>query len=121
MLSIIFSAQLIGQRKKTARLLQSLPEQTIKSNGRTQIRYDITEVTREDMNGIRTSYDFSYVEVSGEVTRAKIIDAIVSSVYTKDAEIAILNNYLTDGPSEKYVIYQALRIKAKEVADVVLA
>ena len=97
------------------------PEQTIKSNGKTQIRYDITEVTREDMNGTRTSYDFSYVEVSGEVTRAKIIDAIISSVDTKDAEIALLNNFMNDGPSEKYTSYQALRAKAKEVADAVLA
>ena len=95
------------------------PEQIIKSNGRTQIRYDIEKVTREDMNGPRTSYDYTYVEVSGEVTRAKIIDAIISSVYTKDVEIAMINNELISPGTREYAEYQALRVKAKEIADTV--
>ena len=95
------------------------PEQIIKSNGKTQIRYDIEKVTREDMNGSRTSYDYTYVEVSGEVTRAKIIDAIISSVYTKDVEIAMINNQLTSPGTKEYAEYQALRVKAKEIADTV--
>ena len=97
------------------------PEQTIKSNGKIQINFNILKVSREEMDGTtRTSYDFDYVEVSGEVTRAKIIDAIISSVLTKDAEIAMINNELAAAGTSEYAAYQELRAKAKEVADMVL-
>ena len=54
------------------------PELVKSSNGKTQIRYNIIETIREDMDGsTRTSYDFDYVEVDGEVTKEKIVEAIV--------------------------------------------
>ena len=97
------------------------PETTCQSNGKTQIRYDAAQVTRDAMGVARTSYDFEYVEISGELTRSKIIDAIISDVYSKDAELALINNELASPGTAEYATYQALRTHAKAIADGVLA
>jgi hypothetical protein len=56
------------------------PELTAISNGKTQVRFNITEVTRTDMDGsTRTSYDFDFVEIVGEVLKGKIVEAILIS------------------------------------------
>jgi len=53
------------------------PEITIQSNGKTQVRYNIEETTRTEMDGkTRTVYNYDYVEIEGEVTKEKIIEAI---------------------------------------------
>jgi hypothetical protein len=90
------------------------PNRIEQSNNKTQIRYDVEEVVRED----RTSYDYNYVEIIGEVTRAKIINAIIENTYSKDAEIALINNKLSNQESgeSEYSVYQLLREHAKEVA-----
>lgn len=120
----------------------SIPLTTVKSNGLTQVRYDAVEVTRENPDGsTKTSYDFSYVEIEGELTRSKIINAIIAEVHTKDAELALINNELatiksmfeskdveltptnrelTGTKIEPYSDYQLLREHAKAIADVVL-
>ena len=98
------------------------PELTIQSNGKTQINYDISEITKEEMDGKkRQSYDYDYVEVEGEVTRAKVIDAVISNIHSKDAELALINNELANPGTLEYKEYQALRVKAKKIADIVLA
>lgn len=49
------------------------PEITINSNNKTQIRYNILEITKEDINGeSRTSFNFDYIEIEGELTKEKI-------------------------------------------------
>ena len=98
------------------------PEIIVKSAGKTQVRYDIEESEFEEMDGTkRTCYDFSYVAIEGELTRAKIIDAIiVDEIGSKDAEIALINNELASPGTEEYATYQALRNHAKEVATEVL-
>ena len=54
------------------------PETITKSAGKTHVRYDIEETEFEEMDGTkRTCYDFSYVAIEGELTRAKIVDAII--------------------------------------------
>jgi len=97
------------------------PEIIIKSNNKTQVRYNITETTKKDMNNeYRISYNFSYVEIEGEVTRAKIITAIIANVYTIDNEIALINNQISnlDKNSEtEYQQYQTLRLLAKATAN----
>jgi len=99
----------------------TLPLSTVKSNGLTQVRYDAVEVTKEDPDGkIRKSFDFTYVEVEGTLTRAKIIDAIITNVHSKDSELALINNELASTGTEQYIAYQALRVHAKEIADAVL-
>lgn len=97
------------------------PELTKQSAGLTQVRYDIVEVIKEEMDGTsRTSYDFTYVNVD-EPTRSKIIDAIITNIYSKDAELAMINNELESPGTTAYAEYQALRAYAKEIAQGVLA
>jgi len=97
------------------------PEIIIKSNNKTQIRYNISEVTKEDMNKEpRINFDFEYVEISGELTRQKIIDAIITNVHSKDAEIALINNEIKNPGTSEYAEYQLLRAHAKEIATEVM-
>ncbi|MFA5377354.1 MAG: hypothetical protein WC455_16505 [Dehalococcoidia bacterium] len=94
------------------------PETIVKSAGKTQVRYDIEEVEFKDMDKTRTSFNFSYVAIEGELTRAKIIDAIITDeIGGKDAEIALINNEIASPGTEEYAAYQALRTHAKEIAD----
>lgn len=54
------------------------PDSVVLSNDRTQIRYNIMPSTVRDMDGsIRTTYQFDYVEITGEVTKEKIVEAIL--------------------------------------------
>jgi hypothetical protein len=56
------------------------PNLIVQSAGKTQIRYNITEAPKEEMDGsTKTSYDFDYVEIEGEVTKEKIIAAILAA------------------------------------------
>ena len=97
------------------------PEIIIKSAGKTQVRYDIEASEVEQMDGTkRACYDFSYVAIEGELTRAKIIDAIIADVHTKDAELALINNELASPGTAEYAEYQALRQHAKDIANEVL-
>ena len=69
----------------------------------------------------RACYDFSYVAIEGELTKAKIIDAIIKDeIGNKDAEIALINNELASPGTAEYAAYQALRQHAKEIAAEVL-
>ena len=98
------------------------PEIIVKSAGKTQVRYDIEESEFEQMDGTkRACYDFSYVAIEGELTKAKIIDAIIKDeIGNKDAEIALINNELASPGTAEYAAYQALRQHAKDVANEVL-
>ena len=100
----------------------TFPETIIKSAGKTHVRYDIEETEFTEMDGTkRACYNFSYVAIEGELTRAKIIDAIIKDeIGNKDAEIALINNELASPGTEEYAAYQALRNHAKEVAAEVL-
>ena len=97
------------------------PEIVVKSNNKTQIRFNIVETTVEDMNNeSRICYNFEYVEIEGELSRSKIISAIIGNVYSIEAEIALINNELSNiGTNEQieYAEYQTLRANAKTVAD----
>ncbi len=94
------------------------PEIIVNSNNKTQIRYDIAEVTKKDMEGeSRISFDFEYIEIEGELTRPKIIDAIIESVHTKDGELALINNEIKNPGTPEYAEYQLLRTHAKEITD----
>ena len=94
------------------------PQIIVKSNDKTQIRYNITPASRLNMDGsTHDSFDWDYVEIEGEVTRNKIIDAIISAVYSKDAELALLNNKIAGVALDEYEEYQVLRAGAKVIAD----
>ena len=98
----------------------TVPELVKQSNGKTQIRYNITEVTKEDLTGnMRASFDWEYVEIEGEPTRSKIIDSIIANVHSKYAELSLINNELATPGTSAYKDYQDLRVYAKEVADTI--
>lgn len=96
------------------------PQRIIKSAGKTQVIYDVVEIEKEIMNDLKTIYEWDFVEIEGEVTRAKIIDGIISKVHTKDVEIALINNELASPGTAEYAAYQKLRTKAKKIATEVL-
>lgn len=105
------------------------PEILVKDSGKTQVRYDIKEVTKTDMDGKeRTSYDYSYVDIIGEVTRNKIISAIIGDSYDLSAELAHLNNVMQKDKDiakakqyeDEYTEYTKVRSHAKDVATTVL-
>jgi hypothetical protein len=98
------------------------PEIIVRSAGKTQVRFDIAETEVTEMDGTkRVTYDFTYVAIEGELTRAKIIDAIIADeIGSKDAELALINNELASPGTAEYAAYQALRQHAKEIATEVL-
>ena len=93
-----------------------IPEITIQSNGKTQVRFNIEPFTRTMIDEKQSGYNYDYVEIAGDVTRAKVIDAIISDVYKNDAEIALINNEIANPGTPEYNAYQLLRKKAKEIA-----
>lgn len=95
------------------------PDKFIKRNGKIQFRFNIKLVEKQDMNGVRESYDYDYVVISEEVTRSKMIDAIISDRYSKDAEIALINNEIATPGTAEYTEYQAFRTLVKEIVDAV--
>jgi hypothetical protein len=56
----------------------------VKSEGKTQVLYNITEITKEDIEGkTQQSFDYDYVEISGEITRGKIVDGVIMQTHSK--------------------------------------
>ena len=97
------------------------PEIVVKSNDKTQVRYNILEVTKKDMNEeSRISFDFDYVNIEGELTRDKIIDSIISNIHSKSTEISLINNEIANPGTKEYEDYQLLRLNAKEIATQVI-
>jgi hypothetical protein len=95
-----------------------VPERFVRSGGKTQFNYNIRQVTVEDLEGItRMSYEYDYVEIEGEVTRSKLIDAVISAKYSKDAEIAMINNFLINKDVDEYKAYQSFRAEVKKIVD----
>lgn len=95
------------------------PEITIQSNGKTQVRFNITPFTRNMMDKEQSGYEYDYVEIDGEITRAKIIDAVISATHNKSAEFALINNEIASPGTVEYAAYQVLRAKAKQIASAV--
>lgn len=55
----------------------SKPDSQIKSRGKTQVLYNIISRVVTDMDGkTRTIWEYDYVEIEGEVTKAKVMEAI---------------------------------------------
>lgn len=97
------------------------PKQITQSAGKTLVAYDITETARTEMDGsIKASYNYEYVAIEGTLTRAKIIDAIIADVHSKDAELALINNEIASPGTAAYTEYQVLRAYAKNIAEEIL-
>lgn len=93
-----------------------VPAITEKSNGKTQVRFNIEPFTRTMMDKEQSGYNYEYVEIIGDLSRPKIIDAIITSGYSKDAELALINNEISEPGTKDYAKYQELRMLAKAVA-----
>lgn len=95
------------------------PERYVKSEGRTQVNYNITGVTTETMSGgERTSYEYDIVYIDGEFTRDKVIGAILLEDYTIDDQIALLaNNEMDSYSSEEFIAFQDKREEVKLIVN----
>ena len=108
-----------------------------------RINFDVEQIelansmdSNEGKKASRKAYAAHVVRISQPVSRDKVIDAIVSSVYPTDKMQAIINNHfanigvVADGGTldadelaheEEYVAMQEWRKKAKSVASDVMA
>ena len=95
-----------------------IPEPQIMSRGKTQVNYNIREIIIEDIDDKpRTAYEYDVVIVEGDVTRDKIISAILYAEITTDAQIAILFNKQIGKDVPEHDAFQAKRSNAKNIAD----
>jgi len=88
------------------------------SRGRVILRYNFESIVRENGDGEEeTFWRFEYIEASSS-DRESLIDAIISSKYSKSAELAMINNKgLDDDGAAEYDAYQTFRQKAKTIVD----
>jgi len=91
------------------------PQIFVQSGGKTQFRFNIVERKLDDMGTERTVFDFDYVAIDGTVTRDKLIDAVISATFSKDAEIALINNEIASPGTSEYAEYQTFRNNAKTI------
>lgn len=94
---------------------QTRPALTEKLQGSTLVNFNAVEVAKEDLTGSHTIWECDQVKVSGQPTKAEIIEAIMLTRYSTGAEIACINNK-EDKPNE-YAEYQEFRATAKYIAQ----
>jgi len=95
------------------------PKQFIKARDKTLFNFNITKTTKEDIDGTsRPSFDFEYVEIKGDVTRDKLVTAMIRDKYSIDEEFALINNKFKnkDKTDPEYDNYQSTRAVVKEIA-----
>ena len=94
------------------------PKQFIKSRNITHFNFNIVETTKEDIDGeSRISFDYDYVEIKGDVTRDKLISAVIRDKYSEDAELALLHNKMAGKGLAEYDGYQVFRADIKAIVD----
>jgi len=100
------------------------PEDIIRCKKVTIVNYNIKEVTITDMDGEpRQTYNYDCVEIGKEITRDKLISAIIRDKYSEDAELALLHNKMVSkdlAEYEEYEEYQAFRAEIKVMVDEIL-
>ena len=94
------------------------PPAQIKSRGKTHIPYNVREITIEDPDSKpRTAYEYEYVIIEDNVTREKIISAILNADHDINDQIAILFNERAGKDVAEYDAYQTKRIEVKKIVD----
>jgi len=97
------------------------PKDIIKCKKVTFVNYNIKEVTITDIDGkLRQTYNYDYVEIEGEITRNKLIAAIIRDKYSEDAELALLHNKMLSKDLMEYEDYQKFRTEVKVIVDEIL-
>lgn len=94
----------------------TFPALKIYTNEMVQLRYNIREVKKED----RTSFDYDFIEVPLVYDRNLLIKKIIENKYSKDDEIALLNNNYLNPGNEEYLEYQTYRAFAKTIATEIM-
>lgn len=74
------------------------PPGFVKSRGKTQVNYNAHEIEVEDPDGgIRTAWEYDYVEVEGKVTKVKVLAAIKTEGLEDDPD-----EWTPDGAATQY-------------------
>jgi len=98
------------------------PETLIQEKGRWQLCFNIKEKTVQGINVFH--FNSCTLDNVADITRGIIIDTIVSEKYSKDEELALINNILNEPDDEdrksEYRAYQDCRAYAKEEASKVM-
>lgn len=87
------------------------PRKVLQTENGFEINYDFTPVQKEE----RTVIEFKKIIVPA-IDYGQIVSAIIHSEYSIDDEIALRNNFIIEGDSQKWIDYIAFRNHAKEIA-----
>ena len=94
-----------------------VPQILVKSRGKTQLRFNVQDYERTDGDEVITEKQFEYVWIEGEVTRKKMIDALIRAKYDVNDEF---NLVAKDHASADYIAYRDYVDECKVIADSVL-
>lgn len=72
------------------------PDTFVQRGKVTQFRFNIREKTEETEQGTETMYKYDYVEISGEVTYKKLVDAQIRAKYDVNDEFNVRSNSADD-------------------------
>lgn len=100
----------------------NIPETFIKSNGKTQYNYNLKTVEKVDeMSGeTRIIFEYEYIEIIGDITRSKLIEAVIRNTHSLSDELALLHNKQIEKDVAEYDTFQVYRDTVKEIVDAAL-
>jgi len=99
---------------------QTEPKTFAVSGDELRIHWDVSKLTMKDMDDVeQTQWVANEALALVHDDRKTLIERIIGSQYTLPEEIALINN--RDTKPDEYATYQALRQKAKDLADAWLA
>lgn len=81
---------------------------------------EMTEVLNEETGEKERKWNCCYSRFGNHPTYGEIVSAIIGERYSQDAQYAILANYQLDGETDEYLVFQARRRYAKDVAKLAL-
>lgn len=81
---------------------------------------EMTEVVDPETDVKSKKWNCCYSRFGNHPTYGEIVSAIIGERYSHDAQYAILANYQLDGETEEYLVFQARRRYAKDVAKAAL-
>jgi len=102
------------------------PEKFVKSNGKTQVNYNIQQVERTDEKGTRLGYEYDYVEIDGLINHSKVIQALNNNEEILDINSInpdtivsqfIQNKINTNELKQKYINIKENLIKIQQMTN----
>ena len=83
------------------------------------VRWDLAQTTIDTEDGMQEVWECEEV-YSPTRKYDDVVSAIVHSIYSLDAEVAIINNHLLGEKEDEWIAYQGWRVFAKHYAGQVL-